>query len=201
MKTVIVSQRVDYYADRNENRDALDHRLTLWLCKAGYVVIPVPNQLATFPTKKDVGVHDWLKSVKPHALLLSGGNDIGESIERDNIEKELLTYAKELTLPVLGLCRGMQIMAAYTGMSLKRVDGHVGVHHRLKGEITDKVNSYHNLSITQCPFDYIVLARSEDDQIEAIQHKHLPWQGWMWHPERELNFSSKDLQRLKALFR
>ena len=201
MKTVVVSQRVDNYAERNEIRDAIDQKLTLWLSQAGYLVIPISNQLALVPTAQEIGFHDWINSIKPNAILLSGGNDIGEFIERDNLERALLAYAYHLKIPVLGLCRGMQMMAVVAGVELKPAAGHVRKRHRLKGQITDEVNSYHHLTLTQCPTDYTVLAFSEDNQIEAIQHQHLPWQGWMWHPERELIFSDQDTQRLKALFK
>ena len=36
-------------------------------------------------------------------------------------------------------------------------------------------------------------------EIEAMRHGTLPWEGWMWHPEREANFSPRDLARMKAL--
>ena len=201
MKTVVVSQRVDSYVERNEIRDAIDQKLTLWLSQAGYIVIPISNQLALVPTAQEIGFHDWINSIKPDAILLSGGNDIGEFIERDNLERALLTYASHLKISVLGLCRGMQMMAVVAGVELKAVAGHVCKRHRLKGQITDEVNSYHHLALSRCPTDYTVLASSDDNQIEAIQHQHLPWQGWMWHPERELNFSDQDTQRLKALFK
>ena len=201
MKTVVVSQRIDNYAERNEIRDAIDQKLTLWLSQAGYIVIPIANQLALVPTAPGIGFHDWINCIKPNAILLSGGNDIGEFIERDNLERALLAYASHLKIPVLGLCRGMQMMAVVAGVELKLVAGHVRKRHRLKGQITDEVNSYHHLALSRCPTDYTVLASSDDNQIEAIQHQHLPWQGWMWHPERELIFSDKDTQRLKALFK
>ena len=47
-----------------------------------------------------------------------------------------------------------------------------------------------------CPNDYHVLARSEDGEIEAIHHDKYPWEGWMWHPEREENFDERDLKKL-----
>jgi putative glutamine amidotransferase len=62
------------------------------------------------------------------------------------------------------------------------------------------VNSYHGFSLATGPLDFEVLARSEDGEIEAIRHKSLPWEGWMWHPEREENFAARDVQRIKALF-
>ena len=34
---------------------------------------------------------------------------------------------------------------------------------------------------------------------EAIRHDYLPWEGWMWHPEREKTFLMRDINRFKAL--
>ena len=69
------------------------------------------------------------------------------------------------------------------------------------GEIQGKVNSYHNFCIPYCPEGYIVLSKSTDKSIEAIKHCELQWEGWMWHPERELNFVRRDVERVKALFK
>jgi putative glutamine amidotransferase len=40
---------------------------------------------------------------------------------------------------------------------------------------------------------------SQDGEIEAIEHTTLPWQGWMWHPEREAEFAASDQIRFKSL--
>lgn len=92
------------------------------------------------------------------------------------------------------------MMAHWLGAELKSVTGHVKSRHRLSGEITGEVNSYHAFSLASCPEGFKVLARSEDGEIEAIRHRSLPWEGWMWHPEREIELSETDVQRLKALF-
>jgi putative glutamine amidotransferase len=76
----------------------------------------------------------------------------------------------------------------------------VRTRHRLSGEITGEANSYHGFSLASCPEGFEVLAQSEDGEIEAIRHQSLPWEGWMWHPEREALFSARDVQRIKALF-
>ena len=55
------------------------------------------------------------------------------------------------------------------------------------------------LQLAACPQGYRVLARSADGGIEAIQHDHLPWEGWMWHPERETPFRAADGQRLQSV--
>jgi putative glutamine amidotransferase len=94
----------------------------------------------------------------------------------------------------------MQMLAHWSGVSLKPVTGHVRTRHQLSGQIAAEVNSYHSLALADCPPGFEVLARSEDGEIEAIRHLQRPWQGWMWHPERENDFASHDLQRLQQLF-
>ena len=203
MKIVAVSQRVDHCHDRNERRDALDQRLTTFLLVAGFVPVPVPNGLykALPDGRCDTEVLDtWLGAVKPQAFVLSGGNDIGQCCERDLTEGWLLDHASQYQMPLLGICRGMQMMAHWAGVELFPVQGHVKTRHRLTGEVADEVNSYHGFSLATCPVDFEVFARSEDGEIEAIRHQSLAWEGWMWHPEREAEFAANDIQRLKALF-
>lgn len=192
MKVVAVSQRVDEHLEYKEVRDTLDQRLALFLAAAGGLCVPVPNRLGD-------GLNDWLTALKPAAIVLSGGNNIGECAARDTTEHTLLNYAERHRLPVLGICRGMQMMAHWAGAGLHPVQGHVRARHHLSGKITGEANSYHGLSLTACPADFEVLARSEDGEIEAIRHESLPWEGWMWHPERENTFATRDVQRLKAL--
>ncbi len=194
MKLVVISQRVDQIADRNERRDALDQRLVEFLLAAGYLPVPLPNVLGD-------GASEWLTAIQPKAIVLSGGNDIGLCFTRDATERAILVYAKNNKLPVLGICRGMQMMAHWSGAELKSVTGHIKSRHSLSGSITGEVNSYHAFSLARCPEGFEVLARSEDGQIEAIRHRWLPWEGWMWHPEREGDFAAYDLQRIRVLFR
>lgn len=193
---IAISQRVDVYNDRGELRDSLDTRLPQWLSAAGLITVSVPNFLT------EAALRDWLKEISPQGIILSGGNDIGEIPERDSTEKILLEHAQKSLLPVLGICRGMQMMCVHSGGSLKSVIGHVKTHHSLDGNFNGKkVNSYHNQTIDQLPDEYDVMAKSEDGEIEAIRHKKLPWQGWMWHPERETDYlHSDDLKLLKVLF-
>lgn len=192
MKVVAVSQRVDVLPERNETRDALDQRLAAFVASCGYMLVPVPNALGG-------AIRDWLTVVQPAAVVLSGGNDIGQCAERDDTELALLAHAQERQLPVLGICRGMQMMAHWAGASLHSVSGHVRARHQLTGTISVEVNSYHGHSLATCPEGFEVLARSEDGEIEAIRHLSLPWEGWMWHPEREAVFASRDIERLKGL--
>ena len=144
---VAISQRVDVIPERNERRDGLDQRLAEWAVSCGYMPVPVPNTLGH-------AVRDWLMAVQPSALVLSGGNDIGQCLERDETEIALLCFAKQFDLPLLGICRGMQMIAHWAGATLHPVSGHVGTRHQLAGNISREVNSYHEHSISHCPEDF-----------------------------------------------
>lgn len=194
MIKILVSQRADSIEGRNERRDSVDQRLTEFVVAVGGMPIPVPNLLF------DTGLlNEWLNLVEPDAILLSGGNDIGTCPDRDQTELALLDYAECRKLPVLGICRGMQLMAHRMGVSLKQIDHHVAVRHAVNGEISLEVNSFHNLALEKCPDDFKVLAIAEGGEIEAIAHKSLNWQGWMWHPERETPFAASDIERFRSL--
>lgn len=193
MKRIAISQRVDHYPERNETRDALDQQLLAFVLACGGLPLPVPNVLGGT-------VHLWLDALQPAAVLLSGGNDIGLCAERDATERALLNYAEARRLPLLGICRGMQMMAHHADVALQAVSGHVRTRHCLQGEISGTANSYHNHALAACPPEYRVLATSEDGSIEAIAHENLPWEGWMWHPEREHPFMARDIERARRLF-
>ncbi|MDZ3993773.1 gamma-glutamyl-gamma-aminobutyrate hydrolase family protein [Pseudomonas sp. Teo4] len=203
MKVVAISQRVDEIAKRGECRDALDQRLVNFLLVAGYLPVPVPNELYLQTLGQGAthdALHDWLNALSPQAIVLSGGNDIGQYPARDTTEGRLLDHARSHRLPVLGLCRGMQMIAHCFGGQLKPVVGHVRTRHQLSGQIVAEVNSYHGFALADCPEAFEILARSEDGEIEAIRHLSLPWEGWMWHPEREHVFAPHDIHRLRMLF-
>ena len=198
-----VTQRIDIVTGRAEYRDALDQRLARWMVCAGFLPVPVPNTFLDNVLTEPL-LEQWLGILKPNAIILSGGNDIGECPARDATERRLLSWAEKEVIPVLGICRGMQMMAVWAGAILVRREGHVGCRHRLFFPELDnwpeEVNSYHNWVVETCPDGFEVMAQTQDGSIEAIRHVSLPWEGWMWHPEREEPFSSNDILRLERLF-
>jgi len=202
-----ITQRVDKVDSYNEYRDALDQKMIDWVVDAGFIPIPIPNTLVDLDSSNESQprLGGLLRELKINALLLSGGNDIGTVPQRDLTENYLLAWAERNMAPVLGICRGMQMMGVYSGGKLIEVDDHVGTRHQLQvknshiSSLPISVNSYHNLALENCPDTFQILAESEDNCIEAIKHQELPWEGWMWHPEREMHFNQIDLVRFSRL--
>jgi N5-(cytidine 5'-diphosphoramidyl)-L-glutamine hydrolase len=198
MKLLAVSQRVQKVREIDESRDSLDQCFTSFFHVCGYIIAPIPN----FPRLNliDDFLDNFLNRLAPDGIVISGGDDLGVHVERDLTEFGLLSYAKKKGLPVLGICRGMQIIGVYEGANLIPSENHAGVRHKLHGELQDEVNSYHNYALADCPSGYSLLAQGLDGSIEAIMNKEKNWYGWMWHPEREQEFQERDINRIKAIF-
>lgn len=197
---VVITQRVDAIASRSEYRDGLDVRLSEWLIEAGLSPFPIPNCLAG----TDYFYH-WINHVNPCCIILSGGGDVFHVDQRSDLENQLLNYAERKNVAVLGICRGMQVLAKRAGVGLVRIEGHVNSLHSLIScnqsdlLIPARVNSYHNFCIESVPVGYRAIALSSDNCIEGIKHSSLPWEGWMWHPERNAQFANIDTVRLRNL--
>ena len=200
---VIVSQGIEYITARNETRDYIDQKLNQFILVSGLVPVPIPNFIEDFKgdkSNREISFIQWIDRISPIGFILSGGNDIGTSYSRDLTERTCLEYARKKNLPLLGICRGMQMLAIWGGGSLVPVSGHVGTRHILSGNFSHEVNSYHSKSINKCPSDFEITARCPHGSIEAISHKDLPWQGWMWHPEREERFNQLDVRNIRHIF-
>ncbi len=101
--------------------------------------------------------------------------------------------------PILGICRGMQLLQLYFHGALESHFDQFAHHqeHRhplcfaahtyLKELYTSApaVNSHHHQRIRQAPSQFQVDAYCEDGTIEAFHHRTLPIYGVQWHPEME----------------
>ena len=102
-------------------------------------------------------------SIKPNLVVLSGGNNLSSfeiknkklSILRDRFEKKLINISTKLNIPILGICRGMQLLNNYYKGVLTEVNNHVNKRHRIlfdkkyKQYFASNVNSFHNFGISK----------------------------------------------------
>ena len=136
-----------------------------------------------------------------NSLILTGGDDFGKFKIRDETELELLSWAERLKMPLIGICRGMQLMGIREGVKLKKSYGHVKKMHKVNGVISQDVLCFHNYALEFPPNNYKVTSVSSDGEIESIKHNYLNWEGFMWHPERVKVFNSKDIERFREILK
>lgn len=154
-------------------------------------------------------------------LILTGGQDLdpvlfGESIlnetvslcpERDEAEYAALKLAVKRDLPILGICRGAQVMNVFFGGSLYQdipTQLPDSEQHRMEAPFrrtchscipmkgtplenwgTFGVNSHHHQSVKAVAPGYRCMGKSEDGVIEAVfDPRHSFRWGVQWHPER-----------------
>lgn len=149
-------------------------------------------------------------------LLISGGNDIdpalygeeaadpADSIDplRDELEYDLLARAVADGKPVLGICRGYQLINVYFGGTLTREIGPLYGRHRYsplpwkririqKGsflhQITDRehisINTLHHQAVARVAPGFRPAAWDRQKTIQAIENGDGAVFGVQWHPE------------------
>ncbi|PWC82787.1 glutamine amidotransferase [Azospirillum sp. TSH100] len=195
---------------------AMANRLALWRAGASSVRITAD---APFPIDR------------LDALVVGGGDDIDASLygesarpqiridpERDRLEMRALDCAAKIALPVLGICRGSQMINVHRGGSL-----HVDIHevyeeaphmrtvlprkririepdsrlYRILGIAECRVNALHHQSVDRVGDGLRVVARERAGVVQGIEAPEEPFLiGVQWHPEYLVTDS-----RQQALFR
>lgn len=154
-------------------------------------------------------------------LLLAGGGDIHPMFYgctdsgklkrvdpiRDRFELTLVKRFAQTGKPILGICRGMQVLNVAFGGNLYQDVGeltdvnhwqkapvHEPIHtitlkrgtllHKIMGQTTLMVNSFHHQAVKTVADGFIVSALAEDGIIEAIEHPDYGFMlGVQFHPE------------------
>jgi len=182
------------------------------VARGGHVPVVVPR----FGTDAQF---DVLMS-KLDVLILTGGEDVDPArynapkspklgtvnAPRDGFDFRLLAAARRRNLPVIGICRGCQLMnIAFGGtlwqdlpseFSVKDVQ-HRNVHHRISIEPNSRfarvtgvtnalVNSYHHQAVKDLAPGFRIVAKSPDGVVEAIECDTYPAIGVQFHPEKML---------------
>lgn len=200
-----------------------EHKNSIWMLPA-YLEMLERHKLVPliFPyTTNKLVLEKLIKQVD--GLLFTGGHDVNPALYdeqkldvcgntlviRDELEKYVFERAVERDIPMLGICRGLQLFNVLYGGTLyqdlptqfnttlnhtQKPPYDVPVHRitftedSLFGKalgLTDyEVNSFHHQAIKDLAPNTTVLAMSEDGLVEAIQLKPLSFAvAVQWHPE------------------
>ena len=133
------------------------------------------------------------------------------NLKRDSLEFALIKKAMNLELPIIGICRGQQILNVAMGGTLiidiptdvgnkvkHRKNGRITKHmvnineysglHKLFGESEIEVNSHHHQAIENIAPVFKAIAFANDSIIEAIEWKDVNKKHYLrafqWHPEK-----------------
>ncbi len=153
-----------------------------------------------------------------HALVIGGGDDIhpglynGEVMpkahydpERDALERTCIQHALAKGMPMLGICRGKQLINVVCGGTLhsdirkrRRNTSNRGTVfarktavirsgsrlHQLLGKSRIRINSLHHQAVRMVGDDVRVVARDLDGFVQAVEPSNgTHWLGVQWHPE------------------
>jgi putative glutamine amidotransferase len=163
-------------------------------------------------------------------LLLTGGTDVNPKLyhqepnaandqpddERDALEQQMLESALDRDLPVLAICRGMQLFNVVHGGTIEQhVEGHrqpgmaeahpIGVDAGTRlaeaiGPGTHVVNSRHHQVVDRTGRGLHISAKSEDGYPEALEREDKKFAvAVQWHPE-DLIENREDAKRLFQAF-
>ncbi len=161
---------------------------------------------------------------RPEYLAVLDKNDIDE--KRDEFEMGIIRRANEKKLPLLAICRGLQIMNVTFGGTLipdlpkagynnHRLDSNEHQRHILEivegsflenivGVESGEINSRHHQAIDTVAHDFSISAISDDGVAEAIEWKDPQGKafflGVQWHPERMNDFGGPFSQNIANRF-
>jgi N5-(cytidine 5'-diphosphoramidyl)-L-glutamine hydrolase len=198
VKAIAVTQSVLPMEGRDEKRDSLDQQWSRFLLRCGLFPLLLPNHIDCVPR--------LLESVQCGGILLTGGNDLaaygGDAPERDLVEEFLLDLALEQDIPLLGVCRGMQMLQHRFGTPLVPVEGHVTAALTVCVDGTAQVvNSYHRFGAYHSVPPLVSWASSNDGVVKGVLIGGKKIRGIMWHPERIHPFRTWDVAFFTDFYR
>lgn len=198
MIKALISQRevVNQYGGLS---DSLEKEYVDYFSGLGITVFPVSN----------FGSIDEVLSMHWDLIILTGGGILPQQYynyertgarqeHRDAVEEKLITTGIKKSIPLLGICRGMQMINSYFGgktSSFKNcvIERKIKVSHPVAiGGQEYLVNNYHNdgVMIEDTGDGLEVLAIDpENKTVEALDDGKTKILGIQWHPERDGNCS------------
>ena len=138
-----------------------------------------------------------IRSFNPSGIILSGGPESVTAADSPRAPQVVF----ELDLPILGICYGMQTMAAQMGGAVQGSDtsefGYAEIQgvseDRLFSGIADRTDEQgrsvldvwmsHGDKVTRLPDGFVRTAETDSCPIAAMAHSEKPWFGIQFHPE------------------
>jgi GMP synthase (glutamine-hydrolysing) len=137
------------------------------------------------------------KKSLPECLVLSGGP---QSVFEDPIDYSFMF--NELSLPVLGICYGMQLLGKYFGGVVEKgiigEYGHADIHFLNTFSINHTPNTMsvwmsHSDHVSAVPKEFDIIMKSSNGLVAAIKHQTRPIMGLQFHPEVEHSKHGKQI--------
>ena len=207
MKKILITQRLAENESHFEQREMLDISWGKLFQEINLLPIILPYEY---------NFENYFKEFKIDGILLTGGNDLNSlnqnilSKKRDEFENKLISYAIKNSIPIFGICRGMQVIAEYFSSTFKVVNGQVNIKHKIIFNENSKyvkylssieeVNSFHHYEIDNLSDELIISASCKQGIIKAIEHKKYKIFAQMWHSERVIPYNRNELSLIKEFF-
>lgn len=199
MKTIGIVMRIEKF----------DHAYK-WFINESYINALQALHVAVFPICSDASLA--CASTQCDALLLPGGYDLHAYYLHENMDCHSKTYAKSMDhfdlrcidcfihahKPILGICRGMQLLNVYHHGTLHQhiaEENHAKRHqHIIKScenrflqqlyPPTFQVNSYHHQCVDHLGDGLYASAYTMQGEIEAFENEQRTILAVQWHPEK-----------------
>ena len=182
-----ISMRVTNSNDYNESRDSIS------IDWSNYMISSFPSSQFLFIPNIQKNVRDYIQSYEINTIILTGGDDLNSQSRRDKTELILIEYALQNKIPIIAVCRGLQLVHKYFGGLLVKGDKKFIQEHKVKKHTvylddgsSRKVNSYHSNYIKEQTISskFEIFARCKtDNTVEGLKSERIL--AMMWHPERE----------------
>lgn len=187
---------------RGETRDSVDRRWWRFFAEL------TPNAVCFGAPNEPRMAERLLRTVPVTALILTGGDDLGSDPDRDAAEERLFHSAVACGVPIVGICRGLQLIQTIFGGPLERCDPdrHCGTPHEVGPtnashdfadilRAMENVNSYHRngVAASQIAQPLTPLLVAYDGIVEAAYAPQPRVLALQWHPERYSKARDTDL--------
>ena len=170
-----------------DHQDSFVHNLASYFRQCGVELITLRPEAA----------RKWLQQQQVDLMILSPGPSTPGSFAMN----ETIETALKSSIPIFGVCLGLQGIVEFFGGSLSELDYPMhGKQSLIRHEGSElfagltadfSAGRYHSLVAERIPRCLKVSARTEDGHVMAIEHESLPIQAVQFHPESIMSLENQ----------